>query len=347
MRLQQPRTVYSSHDEIERNRQIELADLQNHKRGQDLTVAPGRLILADETSGTQYEVYVDNSALLIRELGGLAVTTDADILQAERVVLAQYGDTVSVAAKAKNLNKFGRTSTNVGTTFATIAEFQGSVADETFVTTNLIDSVSSSSASDTMDVTIQGHTVDVSGNMTFVSQTVTLAGQTEVPLPTPMARASRMFVANDGTFGNVAPDAVGTIAVYDNTDGIAAGVPNTDAATKMLIAPGETQSEKCAVTTASDEYWFLTTFTAQVYEAAATTDFVTVRIEIRDIVNGGAWRPIGGDVVAVPGIFTAPPSRFSPFLIVPKNHDIRAIAKTDAGTAPVEAEITGYLAAVQ
>ncbi len=62
--------------------------------------------------------------------------------------------------------------------------------------------------------------------------------------------------------------------------------------------------------------------------------------------NGGVWRPLGAELS-----MTTPESpfltyEFKPFLIVPKNHDVRATAEADSGTAEVTAEIQGYLAKV-
>lgn len=269
-----------------------------------------------------------------------------DISQAERVVFSTYGDRVSVANKAKNLNKFG-TNSAVGTTFETVAQFQGTTANETFVSTNLIDSIVSSSASDTTQtITIEGHTIDGSGNLTFVVQSVALNGQTAVLLSTPLARATRLSVANSGTF-NVTPAALaGTVYIYDNTDGIVAGVPVTPAATKALIVAGETQSQKCSTSVSATDYWFITSLEAGIGAAGGSANRVLVRLELRDIANGGVWRPIGREItlsVSQNGV----QQEERPFLIVPSNHDVRVVAKTDSNTASVFAEIRGYLALTQ
>ena len=347
MRLQQPRPSYSARDETERNRQIELADLQNHKRGQDLTVAPGRLILADETSGTQYEVYVDNSTLLIRELGGLDVSGDFDIRHAESVVFSTYGDTVSVSDKKKGLNKFGRTENADAGTLTTVGLFQGAVVNEAFAATNIVDSIVSSSTSDTtQEIKIEGHTIDGSGNLTFSIQTVTLNGQTEVPLTTPLARVSRAFVNSSGTFNSPFAALVGDVSVYDNTDGIAAGVPNTAAATKIIIKAGKTQTEKCSTSISSSDYWFLTSMHCSIEERgpASAVDFY---IEARDIANGGQWRPMGVELSLDTGAQPTGVLEFHPFRIVPKNHDVRVIAVSDTANTFCSAELEGYLAVVQ
>lgn len=272
-----------------------------------------------------------------------------DIAQAERVVLNTYGDRVSVREKAKNLNKFGLNET-VGTTFETIAQFQGTTANETYVSTNIIDSISSSDQLNDvgLTITVEGHTIDGSGNLTFVTQNATLDGtdaRTKVTLTTPLARATRAYVANSGTFNSPQATPTGTIYIYDDTGGITAGVPNTAAATKLLIAAGETQSQKCATSVSSTDYWFIAAFDAGIGEAGGAANRVLVRLEIRDVANGGAWRPLGRDLtldIDQNGV----QQEEQPFLIVPKNHDVRVRAKVDSNTSSVFAEVRGYLAKV-
>ena len=273
------------------------------------------------------------------------IMAGTEIAQAERVVLSTYGDTVSVEAKAKNLNKFG-TNITVGTTYETVAQFQGTTANETFVTTNLIDSVVSSSVSDTTQtVTIEGHTIDVDGNLTFVVQDTVLNGQTEVTLTTPLARATRMVVKDTGTFGTSPAALVGTVYVYDNTDGIAAGVPVTAAATKVLLDINTTQSNKCAAATSSTDYWFITEYEAGLGNAAGAANRVTFKLERRNISGGGPWVPVGREITVNVGQ-NGVRFDFIPLAIIPPNNDVRVVARTDASTAEVFAEIQGYLALI-
>ena len=259
------------------------------------------------------------------------------------VIRVQEGHTISPESKGKNLNKFG-TNAEVGTTFETVAEFQGTTANETFVTTNIIDSVSSSSASDTTQtLIIEGHTVDGSGNLTFVSQEAILNGQTKVTLTTPLARANRIQVKATGTPLVFPAATVGTVYIYDDTGGITAGVPNTAAATKIILQPGENRSEKCQTSTSQFDYWLLEYFGAGVGDAAVSVDVVIVRLETRDVANGGAWQPIGRDIQITPtsGDTTADID-FHQY--VKPNHDLRVRAKTNAGTCAVFAEVGGWLA---
>lgn len=281
-------------------------------------------------------------------LGGGSSNDIALVRHAERVVKSTYGDVVSARAKAKNLNKFG-TSAIVGTGWTTVAQFQGSVANETFASTNLIDTVSSSAAGDTsLTITVEGHTIDGSGNLTFTIQNVTTDasdGRTPVALSTPLARATRAYITNSGTFGAPQSEPAGVIHIYDNTDGHSNGIPSTPAATKMVIQAGFTQTEKCATTVSATDYYFVRYFTAVIAQASPQADLVDCRIETRDVFNGGVWRPLGRDFTVfklVEGLF----AQFDPLLIVPKNHDVRVRAKADANTATVHAEIGGYLASV-
>ena len=155
-----------------------------------------------------------------------------------------------------------------------------------------------------MTFNLECHTIDGSGNLTFVTQSATLDasdGRTEVTLPTPVARVNRLYLAASGTFDSPQSVPAGNIYVYDNTDGITAGVPNTAAATKLLLPAGETQSEKAATSVSSVDYWFISALSAGVSEGTPTAGEVIFRMETRDVENGGVWRPMGRDLVAVIG----------------------------------------------
>ena len=63
MRLRNPGAAYDRQAEAERNGQIERADRENHKRGRDIEVGVGRVILTSP-NGTRYSVEVDNAGTL-------------------------------------------------------------------------------------------------------------------------------------------------------------------------------------------------------------------------------------------------------------------------------------------
>lgn len=274
---------------------------------------------------------------------------DAKIKQAQNVVLSTYGDIVSVANKKKDLIKFGR-AIGVGTTFTTVMSFQGSEIRLTYPSTNLIDTVVSTSSADTSKTyVVEGHSIDGNGDMTFVVQDVTTDasdGQTPVSLTTPLRNVTRVYLKNSGTFNSQQTVHAGIISFYDNTNGQSAGVPTTASAVSMRLLAGETQSEKAATSVSSQDYWFLSSISIAIEDASPSANYVVFRIAIRDVKNGGVFRPISRDFIAYTDVNQPGVKPFEPFRIVPKNHDFEIWAKTDTGTADVFAEASGYLAVV-
>lgn len=246
-------------------------------------------------------------------------------------IYADYSVNVSVKNKAKNLLKFGRCE-NIGTSLGTIWFTGQDDADETYVAddTNSIDSISSSSASDTEVVTIEGHTM-ASGDRTFVSQTATLNGQTKVTLSTALNRVTRCYHN-----GESSTDLVGEIYIYEDTT-ISSGKPTDTTKIHLTIDAGKNQSEKCATTLSSTDYWIITTFRCSVLKKTAA--YADCQLEWRSV--GGVFREIE-DITAsnvAAGIF-----QFNPYMIVPANADVRLRAVADSASTEVSGSIQGYLA---
>jgi hypothetical protein len=256
------------------------------------------------------------------------------ITQAEREIFSIYGDTVSVETKARSLAKFGRDD-EIGTVFETVWEFGG---DEVYATTNIIDTISSSDASDTAVVTLEGHTVTGTGTaaqFTEVTETVTLNGQNKVVLATPLARVNRASLTGSAT---VAGD------VYVYADGtISAGVPTTAADVHITITGtnGNTQSYKAATAFSNLEYALLTGFTASVNKKTSAS--VDVELQIRGV--GGVFRPVAR-ISLNSGAQTTQQIVFNPYIIVPKNADVRIEGVASATGVSVDASFQAYLAGV-
>jgi hypothetical protein len=60
MKLPAPPSRYDPSREADRNRLLEQADLQNHKRGRDLFVAPGRVVIVSP-DGTAWALTVSDT----------------------------------------------------------------------------------------------------------------------------------------------------------------------------------------------------------------------------------------------------------------------------------------------
>ena len=173
---------------------------------------------------------------------------DPQMAQAIREIKSTYGDDVDIISKAKSLAKFGRSEnadSGVKTTVGTFGSVGTPNVNETYSTTNDIDKIVSSDDGDTETLHIEGHTIDASGNLTFVIQTKTLTGQTPATLDTPLARCTRLKVNASGSFGSPAGDLAGDVYAYAS-DGVTvtSGVPQTNTAVKARITAGINQTEQ-------------------------------------------------------------------------------------------------------
>lgn len=260
------------------------------------------------------------------------IDNDHDIRQALNEIEDTYGATVSVDNKKKSLLKFGRNeAVSTAATGYTIWTTGSDQAHETFpaANTNSIDSVSSSSGSDTVQVTIEGHT-ESGGNKTFVTQTVTLSGQTRVALTTPLNRCTRIF--NAGT-----TDLVGTVYVYENT-ALTSGKPTDTTKIHCEIDAGRNQSEKASTSLSSTDYWIITNFYAGNITKTGSNS-TDVRLQIR--MNGKVFRTVASIACNTGSESTR---SFDPYIVAPANADIRLVAQSQASGQEVVGGIQGYLA---
>lgn len=259
---------------------------------------------------------------------------DWEIKYAEDRILADYGDVVSVENKAKGLLKFGRNpSVGSATTGYTIWNNGQDEENETYVAanTNSIDTISSTSASDTMEFTVEGHT-ESGGNKTSVTQTVTLTGTTKATLTTPLNRVNRAYNSS-GT------NLVGDVYIYEDT-AISGGKPTDTTKIHARIAMEKNQTEKAATALSSVDYWIITGFRGSIVEKAAANADIELQIRL----PGGVFRP-REEVTASNahnGVFL-----FKPYLIVPPNSDIRLVAVADGANTDISGSIQGYLANIQ
>lgn len=255
-----------------------------------------------------------------------SVNRDPWMEHAKQNIFADYAVRVSLEAKNKDLLKFGR-SNQVQTSSSTLAILPTGIYNETYVASNLINSIISTDAGDTESVVIEGHTISGS-DLTFVIQTVALTGQTVVALPTPLARVSR--VANVS-----ATDLAGVVSVTE-TDTYAAGVPVTPALVHLQIRAGKNQSEKGATSISSTDYWVVTRFYADMLEKTAAS--AEVILEVRQA--GGVFRQVAA--VSVSENHRAS-FEFKPYLVVPSNSDIRLVSVASAAGKDISGGIIGSL----
>lgn len=258
---------------------------------------------------------------------------DPRVAWGELAVWRDYGLKVGARYKGKFLNKFGR-SEEVTTASRTVALLGAGESHETYLDSNAITLVSSDGTGDEQTIVVEGHTIDGSGDFTFVTQAATLTGQDPVTLDTPLARCSRLY--NTGT-----EDFAGNIYVYED-ETPTAGVPQTPEGVHLVVPLGKNQSFKAATTISKDDFYFITQLYASVNKK--TSAIVDVELEIR--LKGSVFRQQFPISVATAGSNTAVID-FNPVIIVPRNADIRmtAIANTGSGIG-VSGGFNGYLASV-
>ena len=259
-----------------------------------------------------------------------ATLHDPWIQHAIEVISGTYGDTVSIQAKDKDLLKFGRNQL-VNTTKSTLMTLPVGIDNEIYLSSNLITQISSSSASDTGSVIVEGHTSSDGLVFTFVTQTITLTGQTAVSLTTPLCRVSRVY-------NNGATDLVGSIYVAE-TDALTAGVPQTGAKVHLIVVAGINNSEKAATTISNSDYWIITGFYADCLEKTAA--FGIVHLEVRE-----AGKTFINKIDIACSTNFRGEHKFQPYLIIPKNADVRLRATGNAAGKDISGGLGGVLAIV-
>jgi len=258
---------------------------------------------------------------------------EARLVQAEREIYRTFGDMVSIDAKAKSLIKFGKSAPLTADTMATVWTVNNS--HETYVSTNTIDSISSSSIADGEEIYIEGHTVTGTGfdqKFTFVTQIINLNGQTRVVLPIPLARVS-VVINNNGSLLQ------GRVVVYENT-ALTNGVPIDLTKIHIDIPLGFQESFKGATTFSDTDYYILTGGFGGVSgkQAAAVDFYLETRLAGRVFVQGAA--------ASANSVGSNWNINLDPAIIIPRNADIRIIAESDSNNAVVFGSFQGYLAKV-
>lgn len=252
---------------------------------------------------------------------------DTKIAHALQVARSTFGVNASVDEKAKDLLKFG-SNVAVGTSETTIMTLPSGQTSETFVSTNAITHVASTQSGDTGSLVVEGHTIGEDG-FTFVTQSVTLAGNTKTALATPLARVARAYNDTDTEFA-------GVIYVAEDVT-FSSGVPQTATAIHLMIPAGRQQSEKCATTLSKVDYWIVTNCFADVLEKSAA--FADVQLQVR----------LFGKVFRTQVTYAANDSsrgylQFDPYLVIPANSDVRLTATADGANTDISGGIQGYLA---
>lgn len=264
-------------------------------------------------------------------VGKVTPGQDPWVKHAQEVIFADTGLVVTLEDKNKDLLKFGR-HVSVQTSLTTLMTLPTGVYNETYVATNIITQAISTSALDTETVKIEGHTVVGSGASavyTFVVQTLTLTGQDEIALTTPLARCSRIYNTS-------ATELAGVVSITEDGTFSAGGIPDAASEVHCQIRAGRQQSEKCATTIENGNFWIITGWRADMLNK--TSAFGEIQIETR--LPGEVFKPF---VTASVSEGHSASQIQVPYVIVPQNTDIRMRAATGANGKDVSGWICGAL----
>ena len=146
----------------------------------------------------------------------------------------------------------------------------------TYSSTADIDSLSSSSGSDTTDVEVQG----LDATWALVTQTITLTGQTRVALDTDLIRVFRMKNVGATAFA-------GNVFCYVN-GAITAGVPDTEADVRAIMQIGNEQTLMAIYTIPLATTGYLCQFFASVSGTGGGTK--DAQIDLRFRKTGGVFQ---------------------------------------------------------
>ena len=207
---------------------------------------------------------------------------------------------------------------NIGTSLTTVGDENQNVY--TWSTTADINTITSTSNSDTHEIWIQG----LDANYELVEQIVTLTGQTAATLTTPLMRVNCMRNLT-GT------STVGTIYVWVSGGGSTAGVPNTQADIRSSIQLiNGFSNERCTMsiyTIPAGKTGYI------VFGKTTVSDSKAVEIIFRGRASGGVFSTEHHiDIVAdnYDYFFKLP-------LRMPEKTDVEVLAKVGSGTAEVAA----------
>lgn len=251
---------------------------------------------------------------------GWSTLLEPRVSQAIREIADGDGRSVSVLAKRKSLYKFGELL-DTPTTLATLS----TLGDETYVDDNLIDTVSSSSASDSGTLYLEGHRFINSGSdLEFRTQLVEVNGQSKVTLSEPWGRVNRArWLETDVLQGDV--------RVYQDS-AITSGVPDDLTLAHIEILAGRSRSFKAATTISYQDYYIITQIFAEVIQKQA--GFAKIELESRVLGQAFETRFIGSASAN-----SAPPVELNPCIWLGPNTDVRLRAA--AGTAGLD--VAGYI----
>lgn len=253
-----------------------------------------------------------------------------------------YGDRVGWnRSVVKSIDKWGQRTDIAGdlvTVWNSPADNENYLDSNGTSADNTIDSLTCTDTNFDGVVNIEGHTKDDSGNLSFVTQNITVDGQNAVSLTTDLCRCTRIRALDETALA-----LADYVSVYDSSQTtISSGVPQTDAGVYATMRGGQYRNtEKAATAIDSDSYFAVEELAVSM--GADKTATVEVFFQQR-VLGQGFYSTIApffiGNTNPTPAAKEKKRS-----LIVPPNSDFRVLAIRTSGAqaVTVTARISGIL----
>jgi len=200
--------------------------------------------------------------------------------------------------------------------------------DPAYPETNSIDVITSDGEGNDQTIEIRGMTIDEDG-FTPVTQTAVLNGVEDVTLATPLARVLALRCISDSTPG-------GTVVVKDS----AAGVEH------LSIVGNINQSQKCAWTTAKNEYLLIKQMGCTATNSGGAAHYTKFSLQWQNMPEGLVIVRHSPYVVLTQQLPYINMD-IDPILIIPPNNDVRVLTKTTADGCEIGAWLNGVLATIE
>lgn len=234
-----------------------------------------------------------------------------------KAVQKKYGDKISIDAHRESFLQFGMNTDVVQDQESNISSLPAGVTTENLLTVNSISRLSTSDASFTGNIFVEGFKF-VGDDLIFVSQTITADGQNKVPLDTDLVVVTHMENADETLFSSLTD----LVVIYEDT-AISGGIPIDDSKVHLLFEALHRQSLRAATAFSSTNYGLITHFYGDLNKSTPPAVTADVIVRVKQFGAGFGRRPGGLKTALIRSLSSNGRNGFDlpmkPFFIVPKN----------------------------
>ena len=260
------------------------------------------------------------TASWLRQVEGLLNsfdTTEQWCNHAIKAISKKFKDNISMDLDRESFLQFGMNTDVDADVETNIDGLSPSVTQVAILSTNLVDTLSTTDASFDGEIFIEGHRID-GGELISEQQVVTADGQNKATLDPPL-----LFITsaenNDETLFSSLTDKV---IIYQDTD-ITNGVPDDETKVHLLFEALHRKSLRAAAAFAGNEYGLITHFYGDLNKGMPPATTADIIIRVQEFGEGTGRRPGGLKTELLRTVYSDGRNGFdlpmTPFFIVPKN----------------------------